>query len=457
MKRVKKNNEVEIKNRLPKKNKKIPYSKLEFIFNLVSLLFAISIGIYFGGRSFYYYSDQASTLAKAVYTLNGSITTNNQVVTDGDGLHQDVDGYYFKGDNLNNYVYFANRLFRVIRVNNDGSTKLISENIATEFMWGEDENYVSSNLDNWLDRKEDKNGTGVYYDTIPFISDFLVKTKYNIPTFSGNSVENGKDELQSYVTTLSIKDYSLANGKNSYLNNGKYFWLIGLDDNGKNLYVSEDGSLLSGEVYEAYGIRPVITLKSNIPISQGNGSKDNPYVINQGGKTNLVHSDIKIGNDTWKVFYDKEDVIKMAYTNYLTGDRPYNSSGGLYDVTKTKSLPYYFNYNFYNSLTYKDYLLDLLMFTGEVSSDTSLDYINIYSSNVKVKVGMLNLFDYQVLGGDNYYLANTTSSVGDMVYVYHNNGLLEEADANDIKQSIPVISISKKMIDTTNNNGFFVR
>ena len=33
-------------------------SKFEFIFCLISLLFAIGVGLYYGGRSFYYYSLQ---------------------------------------------------------------------------------------------------------------------------------------------------------------------------------------------------------------------------------------------------------------------------------------------------------------------------------------------------------------------------------------------------------------
>ena len=47
-----------------KKKKLIPYSKKELIFNVLSLVIAIGVGLYFGGRSFYYYSKQAFKIEK---------------------------------------------------------------------------------------------------------------------------------------------------------------------------------------------------------------------------------------------------------------------------------------------------------------------------------------------------------------------------------------------------------
>lgn len=455
-KRIKKS-EKETKKKTTKK--KVGYSKIEFTFNVVSLIIAIGVGFYFGARSFYYYSKQSQKLAGDALTLNGSITSNNYVVTSGDGLHQDTDGYYFKGNVYNNYVKFANRLFRVVRINNDGSVKLVSENIATEFMWGEESNYVGSNLDKWLDKTETL-GTGVYLDTIPSPKDFLVKTKYNIPSFNGKSATDGKKTLSNYVTTLTIKDYSLANGTNSYLNIKKYFWLIGTGENGDNLYVTEDGELLEGSPYEAYGVRPVITLKPDTVLAGGIGTLDDPFVVNQGDKTNLVHSDIVIDGCNFKVFYDNGDIVKMAFTNFLVaGYIPYGKYNTMFDPTEKGSLPNYLNTDFYNALSFKDMLEDSYFYVGEVSSDTSLDFTNMYYNFVVSKVGMLNTFDYQAFDADGYYLNNHTSEIGTMAYVYHNNGLLEEVDISELRPTVPVITIKKSKIDLTKgqNNTYTLR
>ena len=95
-KRIKNGEKENTKKKTTKK--KVGYSKLEFTFNVVSLIVAICVGFYFGARSFYYYSKQSQKLAGDALTLNGIITSNNYVVTTGDGLHQDTDGYYFKGN-----------------------------------------------------------------------------------------------------------------------------------------------------------------------------------------------------------------------------------------------------------------------------------------------------------------------------------------------------------------------
>lgn len=433
------------------KKKKVPYSKGELLFNVISLLIAIGIGIYFGGRSFYYYGKQNIKLAEDAITLNGVIT-NTKVVTDVDGLHQDTDGYYYKGNTLNNYVRFGNRLFRVIRVNNDNTVRVISDDIVSEFMWGEDNSYNNSNLDKWLDFKDDISGSGVYYDTIPNVSDFLVKTSYKVPVFDGKKVTDGDESIDSYITTLSIKDYSDANGKNSYLNIGKYYWILGNDSDNNNLYVSEDGSLLEGNLYESLGVRAVFTFKANTLINGGTGTKEDPYVINQGNKTNLVDSYVKLDNLVWKVYYDKDNILKFAYTNTI-GEDSYGISTSEFNTNLRRSIAYRLNNEIYNSFTYKDRLLDLQMFTGEVSSDTSLDFTNIYNSSIVAKVGLLNLFDYHNTGSDNYFVYNTISSVGSNVYVYHNYGLLEEASVTDSKNIIPVVSLNKDEIDISTGDG----
>ena len=130
-----------------KKKKKHVWGKKEFIFNFLSLVIIIGIGVYFGYRSLYYYSKQNMKIKEEAQTLNGLIIQNNKVVQkDEVGLHQDTDGYYFKGKVENNYVKFFNQLYRVIRINDDNSVRMISEDIDASFMWGEDIHYNKSTL-----------------------------------------------------------------------------------------------------------------------------------------------------------------------------------------------------------------------------------------------------------------------------------------------------------------------
>ena len=440
---------------MAKKKRKKKIGKKEFCFNFISLLTVICIGIYFGGRSFYYYSKQNNTLNSEITILNEKILASNRVTKSGNGLHQDKNGYYFKGKVENNYVKFANRNFRIIRLNKDNTIKLISEDNASVFMWGDSTNYRDSNLYYWLNNTGSQN-TGIYYDTIPSVSKFLVKTKYSEDKLLKEKVKKSKSSYNDYVSILTIDDYVNASGKNSFLNNGKYSWVMGHDQDDMNLFISEDGSLDGTGNYEAYGVRPVITLKKNLKITGGDGSKNNPYTIDQGKATNYVDQYVKLGNDVWKVYQDKDGVLKLSLFKYVGSENssvsiPFSNTTSEFNTLNVYNIGYYLNNKLVPILSYYNMMLDTDYYIGEISNDTSLNYSNIYSDKVVCKMGLLNIFDYNPTNDlTDYYLVNTMSSVGSMAYVYNNLGLLEEANVTEDKKIVPTISIEKKNIKKGN-------
>ena len=486
-----------------KNKKKHVMGPIEFLFNFVSLVFMLSVALYFGGRSLYYYSKQNVKIKKEASTVNGLIVQNNNLAKDSneDGLHQDIDGYYFKGKVENNYVLYENRLFRVIRVNNDDTVKMISEGFASSFMWGENSSYSDSNIQNWLN-KTDKEHSGIYYDTI-INNKLLKKTEYTEDILKDGKIiskeefkkekeeeekkkleeekkeetteevkEESKEEKKTtkkksskkekeevvevkkekeYVTLLTIKDYTLANGMSSYLNNGKIFYLLGLNEDYENLYVEEDGSIQSTDSLSGYGIRPVITLKKNTEVVSGSGTKEDPYVV-KSSETNYVDSYIKLGEDTWKVSSIEGDTLKLYLNGYLKSNgqevyRNYSSYNSIYNVGEWSNIGNYLNNSYVNSLSYKDKLVDCNFYTGEISDDAGYSFNNIYNRVVNSKVGLLNIFDY-VSNNElsDYFHINLTSEVGSMEYNTYSNGLLEEADVRDSKHIVPVVCIKKDSI-----------
>ncbi len=439
------------------KKKTLRFSKSEFIFNIVSLVVLLGIALYFGGRSFYYYGLQSVKTKDGVQTLDGIIINNNSLVKDGDGLHRDNDGYYFKGNITNNYVMIFNRLYRVLRVDNDGSVKLVSENTVASFMWGDDSKYKSSNLHNWLTKTKDEH-SGIYLNTIPNYSDFLKKTSYSEDILKNNKIKSGKNTYKDYVTTLSINDYINGGSSKGFLNNGKIYYLIGLDDNDENLFVDEDGTVQSCDSLDGYGVRAVITLKKDSKIASGDGSVGNPYVINQDGKSNHIDSYVKLGNDIWRVYNEENGILKMYKNTYINNTitditMPYSSSGSLFNLNDKKSLAYFLNTTYLSTLTYSNYLVDNYYYVGEISNDTSYDYKNIYNNYVVCKVGLLNIFDYNSNNELNgYFYMNTTSSVGSIQYSTLSNGLLEENDVTELKHIVPVISINSSYIKGGSGN-----
>ena len=431
--------------------------KKEFIFNLISLVVILGIALYYGGRSLYYYSLQnAKTEAK---TLSGLVLANNKIVNEGDGFHQTEDGYIFKGNVENNYVWFANRMFRILSINKDESIKVVSENYAATFMWGEKPNYEESNIRLWL-TKTDKDNTGVYYNTIPSQDSFLIKTKYTEDKIDNDKVVEGKDKFKDFVTTLTITDYTNAGGKNSFLKNGKLFYLIGHNQDDENLYVEEDGSVVGTDTLSGYGIRPVITLNSKVTISQGDGSHDNPFVVDMCGNNNYVDSYVKLGNDTYKVIENKDNKLMMYKTTYLSNGGNevlsgfHNYDGSRFDPNDVNSIGYYLNNEIFNSLSYKDILVDNDYYNGYINEEVNYDFLNNYSSHVTCKIGLVNIFNYNSSNDLNdYFHINTISDESTMIYSTYSNGLLFEDDINELKHIIPVVSINVSSIKSGTGRG----
>ena len=67
--------------------------------------------------------------------LSSSITANEKIVTEGSGLYKVGSNYEYKGNDVNNYLNFNNQIFRILRVNQDGSVDAVYSGTSAELMW----------------------------------------------------------------------------------------------------------------------------------------------------------------------------------------------------------------------------------------------------------------------------------------------------------------------------------
>lgn len=434
-----------------KKKEKHLIGRKEFLFNFFSLVIIICIGIYFGYRGLYYYSKQNQKVKDESDTLNGRVIQNTPLSQgDADGFHRDGSGYFFRGMVNNNYVLFENRLFRIVRINSDNTVKLISDSLAAVFPWGEKSSYKKSNVYQWLE-KSDIEHSGVYYNTLTNLDEYLVKTEYEEAIYKKKKVYSAK-KYEDYITTLTVSDYALAKGKSGYLNNGKNFFVLGLSDKNENFFVDEEGTLEICDSLDGYGVRPVITLKANLKVQDGNGTIESPYIVSQENSKTFVDSYVQIGQDVWRVTAEDGDNLKMYLNGYINNHgqellRNYSTTNSIFDPKDRNSLAYYLNTTYLRSLPYAGILLDFNSNIGELSDDAGYDYVNIYKGQVTSKVSLLNIFDY-VSNNDifDYFYGNTTSQVGSMEYSTQATGVLEEVDVREEKHIVPVISIAKNNI-----------
>ena len=224
-------------------------------------------------------------------------------------------------------------LWRIVRINEDGSVRLISEDtpITTEDIeyYGEchgttdfEDTNAKSKLDEWYSGfyvlysgKNIDIEANVLSSSTGFCSDVSIASSYQDPDYEENwGMEYGAhDRLKkdnptpqflcpsdlyiSNVALLSADEAVYAGinptqegASNSYLVNNTNWYTMSYDDYFylacKNVFsVNESGNLGSNEVtsYDNFGLRPVINVKGNLEVEltgTGNpGTSTNPYII----------------------------------------------------------------------------------------------------------------------------------------------------------------------------------
>ena len=303
--------------------------------------FTLTVNVYADGKVVN--APATKSLSKMIFDNNPvimkspTLTTSSNNTSDASGLYASTATntgeltYYFRGNVENNYVNFAGFTWRIVRVNEDGTVRVIMQdgiNDNTTYTFNSNYNnytymYYSNSdakttLESWyqtnIGSKSDlaKNvASGNYYCeqakarySDSYTSGSSVMTTYNkyTPDFKCATDGNGKGLVNSNIGLLTYDDliyagnYVNQTNNSNYLNNGFSYWTMspsGVDtfDMHSDIWFIYDNSKIgclyvdwSNEKYSVgkkyyVSLRPVINLKSDIQISSGNGTKDNSFVI----------------------------------------------------------------------------------------------------------------------------------------------------------------------------------
>ena len=201
-------------------------------------------------------------------------------------LANDGDARIVSGEkNINNYVWYSGKLWRIVALNNDGTIKLVTENNISNISWGNGTVFYN---------QETKVGSYIYQflnedflDTL-YNYEKMIKTDYSWDVTQTSLLTKPSDSnmvkapvglLNAYEYTESYKNV----GSNSlgYLNNGYYWWLITPVTAANVRCVYYNGTLNSrNSISNAAGVRPSINLAANVRIKgDGDGSINSPYQL----------------------------------------------------------------------------------------------------------------------------------------------------------------------------------
>lgn len=429
---------------MSKENKKrrLKKGKLAcFIFIVYSFAFLIFCLIFYGIRLVKYYKvyNPKGEDGEKVSLISAAIINNNQVVTTGDGFYNNNGTYMFKGNVENNYLYFSNQMFRILKVNNDNSVDLILDNPINNLMWNKNiVDYTKS-------------------DVHKYINDVFLKSlnkdllkKVSICTDKVNNISkitcNNTDE-ESYVKLLNITDYlnSRNKEKETFINHDEEALWLSDRSNSKPWFVDGE-SISTYDPSETYFVRPVITLKMDATLVSGDGTENNPYVVEEKKNNLSVGSYVKLGTDIYIVYEENEDNVRLVLDGYYNDGKTtykFANTSNSFNPASTGTLAYYLNYNVYGNLSYSDLLLEEKWYVGNYSTS----YKDIYKKSVKAKVGTYNIADMKFGEFEDSYFLTTPGTSG-KVYSYGEH--MMESRVNLQKKIKPAISIKKEKIKSGN-------
>lgn len=241
-------------------------------------------------------------------------TTNEGLLASEDELGQT---YYFRGSVDNNYVKMNNLMFRIVRINGDGSVRLVLDNTlednsyylrrinkTNEYLNNMifDNSDIKKVLDEWykinlLSVDNYIASSNFCYDNAFYLqneSEYFTNSYDRIYVSNAASLNCQEGIYVGKVGLLSIDEVIYAGASKDGTNNSYYlynpsilnnWWTmssskVNVQSNNVNNYLitSGGGIDLEGKLNSSYGIRPVISLDKSVKVS-GMGTLENPYEI----------------------------------------------------------------------------------------------------------------------------------------------------------------------------------
>ena len=246
-------------------------------------------------------------------------TLTNNTTTSGNGLYKINNEYIFKGDVVNNYLTLNGIKYLILRINEDGTIRLLDTTKREMVKWDDRFNVeknttygINDYIHNGINSRIKDYVENIYDNTSVF------KNSYK-PYFATTNICIGKRSINDDIhdnniecsnvigkfpfTLLSVSEYydiTLDNNCNSidnnscenynYLSNIGSTWTITADkDSSFKVYKLNNGIFLSNASYSSY-VRLVTTINGDLVLQRtydsksnkyvsGDGSSDNPYVI----------------------------------------------------------------------------------------------------------------------------------------------------------------------------------
>ena len=409
------------------------WEKIFVIASIIAILVLIGKYAY---RTVYYY--KKLNYIKPESKLIDVLTNDMKIAYFEDGLYKTDDYYYYKGLEVDNYLLYSGRLWRIIMIDKTG-IKLITEDNQSSLVWGNNTNYEKSYINKWLN--EDV-----------FLKSLEDEEKLAEGSWCNKAIDIGNYEctetINAKVGLLQTNEYIKAGGANSYLNNKTYFWTINTSEDNKAYYVHTEGGINNdvgaNNALYSYGIRPVIYLNKDVIYVGGNGTIENPYSIKNDLNVNIgthpVGSYVKYKDHLYRIFEKSEEYTELIMDGYLLNDKEEPVK-----VTYNKVFEY-LNKDFLNTLNKED-LVELEFPKTEYNLGSGYNYLN-KKGTTKAYVGIPTVGSLFTANYSGNWLNTISNSSQNLIYTTNESSIL--ADLGSASNYLrPLIAVKNNLIITS--------
>lgn len=418
---------------------------IQKVFNAVSIVFLSACALYYGIRFLTLYIKNERKMSIEANTLGNKLKKENKDIL------KNIEGtLYFTGDVNTNYVLYSGILWRAIKIDENNTVTLVTDNAITVLAPIDTTDYNNSYITTWLNKNDNEN-SGILEKNISNYTSYLKVGSVCADKIDAVSNSKCTNQIEKYVfNTLTATDYVNTGAGEGFINSNENFYLSDLSNDNSIWYVNTEGKVGKSKGTDIYGVKVVIKLRENVNLADGDGTKANPYTFDTN--KNYLGSYVKLGDDLWRVMDVKEDKLKLVYDKYISlngTDVVYKFShkSAYFDDTVYGTAAYYMNTDFLNSLSYKDRILDNDFSWGYYGSSNEYDYTDSMSKTLKTKVGLISVGDI-ILNHEltDYFIMNTSSIKNTFIYTYKNDNTLFTKSINSTAKLVPVITISSEKL-----------
>lgn len=235
--------------------------------------------------------------------LRNTILSDNAIVNSSHGLYKINNEYVFRGEKVNNYVKFNNKLWRIIKITADGDIRLIETTRNDTYVWDDrfnSDRQTTTGINDYRVSRMRDSLTEIYNSEFDDnIKSYIAKQSICLGKRSSDSFDiTGKTECSDvldnqYISLLQAYEFNLASidSKCNYLTANectnynymatfdKIFWTITADTSKTDKVYKISSSIISSTTSSLSVIKIVIHLDGDALVISGDGTETNPYQI----------------------------------------------------------------------------------------------------------------------------------------------------------------------------------